>query len=56
MASKFETGELRKTQIEDCCKKPLLIGIRGEDLNQYAIRPSVRHTNGAREALKAQQF
>lgn len=37
-------------------RKPLPAGIRLEDLSLMLERPSVRHTNGAREARRAQQF
>lgn len=57
MASRFEMGERRVNIIvADNSKKPLLYGLRGEDLSTNIVRPSQRHTNGAKEARKAQQF
>lgn len=37
-------------------RKPLPAGVRLEDLSSVLEHPAVRHTNGAREARKAQQF
>jgi hypothetical protein len=37
-------------------KKPLDVGLRGESLSSVLVRPAVRHTDGAREARRAQQF
>lgn len=37
-------------------KRPLQVGLRLEDLPSVLERPSIRHSNGAREARRAQQF
>lgn len=37
-------------------RRPLQAGLRLEDLSSLLERSSIRHTNGAREARRAQQF
>ena len=51
-------GNTIKPQIVPAdCKRPLTYGLRGEGLSEIIrIRPAERHTNGAREARRAQQF
>lgn len=37
-------------------RRPLTVGLRLEDLPSVLERPAITHSNGAREARKAQQF
>ncbi len=54
MASQFERGENRRPVFNSEQTKPLNFGLRGEEL--VFLRPAIKHTNGAKEARKAQQM
>lgn len=47
-------GEVRQ-ELQDT-KKPLPVGLKGENLSSILEKPAARHSNGAQAARRAQQF